>query len=283
MGRAYTAGFRLALRGWPLAPLLFAATLLPGLISLTVAWTWLSGALDNALASRTLLADLDLNVFVDLLVHHAERFSELSTGGGLLLVVCALVWIWLNAIAVVAVTEDVPVRAAAGRAAQVYPTFLSLWVLTVALDAVVAGGAYGLGQVLTGWTAESPDEMTFYWVVGGCAAAAAAVVLFVTVVHDHARIHSVATGTGALGAWGWAVQFVGWRQGRALPLALSILSTGAVLWVVYQTVGMLIHTQSTSGVTVSLLWGEFMMLVRAFLRVWNFAAASELQNLSESA
>ena len=76
---------------------------------------------------------------------------------------------------------------------------------------------------------------------------------------------------------------MGWRQPRALSLAVSILGTGGMLWVAYQTVGMQIRTQSTSGITLSLVWGELLMFERAFLRVWMFAADSDLQNSTEEA
>jgi hypothetical protein len=64
-----------------------------------------------------------------------------------------------------------------------------------------------------------------------------------------------------------------------LPLALLLLCTSFVLWVVYQTVGMLVTTNSTHGIVLSLAWGEALLFARMLLRVWSFAAATELQSL----
>jgi hypothetical protein len=113
--------------------------------------------------------------------------------------------------------------------------------------------------------------------------AGVAVVLFLATVHDHARIRIATKGVGPLRAFGWAVGFVGRREGQALPLVLLLLISSLMIWVVYRSVGLLIATDSASGVALSLLWGELLLLVRMFLRVWWFAAETYLQQAGERA
>ena len=64
MGQAYALGLRAALRRWPVVVVLFLANLAAGVGFTAATWWWLSWSLDASLATRTLLADLDLNVFV---------------------------------------------------------------------------------------------------------------------------------------------------------------------------------------------------------------------------
>ena len=115
MRRSYVKGLRAALRRWPLAALLFAASCLPSFVFSALAWSWLADALDRSLATRSLLTDLDMNVFVDLLEHHGEGLWMLGVAGLLLAGVCWLVGVWLNAVTIVAVSEDMPLGAAAHK------------------------------------------------------------------------------------------------------------------------------------------------------------------------
>jgi len=278
MTRAYAAGLRIALRRWPVALVLFAANLLPGLAFTAASWSWLDTALDNSLATRSLLTDLNMNVFVDLVAHHAESLQMLVVSGVLLGIVTVLAWVWLNAVAIVAVAEDGPLSAWTRRAWIVFPRFVQLWLLAMVVDAASVFVAFLVGRGLAHWTAESSSEMTFYWVVGASAIFGGTLVLFFGTVHDHARIHSAATERGALHAYGWALGFVGRRQWRALPLAMMVIAAGGGAWLVYQTVGMLIPATSGLGVVVSIVWGETFLLMRMLLRLWNFAAATELQS-----
>ena len=282
MGSAYTAGLRIALRRRPVVLILFLANLGSGIGFTAASWLWLDGALDKSLATRTLLTDLDMNVFVDLFVYHAEGLQMLAIGGVVLAVLTALLWVWLNAVAVIAVAEDGTLSDWIRRGVSVYPTFFRLWVLATVVDAISVLMAVMLGRWLVRLTAESPSEMTFYWVVAAAATLGAVLLLFFSTVHDHARIHSAATERGAVRAFGWALGFVGRSQLRALPLAIALLVSGGVVWLVYQTVGMLIPPTSSVGVVVSLLWGEAFLVARTLLRLWNFAAATELQGITES-
>lgn len=282
MRRSYLSGYRTALQRWPLALLLLAASCVPGLVFSAAAWSWLASALDKSLATRTLLTDLDMNVFVDLLGHHGESLRMLVLAGVLLAVVCWLVNVWLHATTIAAVGDDLPLAVAAHRGLDLYGTFLGLALLAVAVDALLLIGTVSVDRWLTRWTADNPSEIAVYLLVGGSALVAGALLLFFTATHDHARIHSVATGTGAAAAYVWALRFVAARERRALPLLCMLLVTGGAGWIVYQTLGRLFVTTSTTGVLGSLLWGELLILCRMFLRVWSFAAETELQNLREA-
>jgi len=279
MGQALGQGLVAALRRWPVVLVLFAVNVLTGLCFSAAAWTWLSEALDNSLASRTLLTDLDWNVFVDLLAHHGESLRMLLAGGLLLLIPIMLLGVWLNAAAVVAVSEDGSLGDCLRRGLSMYPAFFGLSLLSNALigAAVVASGL--LGRALTRWVAESASELTFYIAIGAGVSVGALLLVFLVTVHDHARVRSTARGGGMVRPYLWALRFVARREWRALPLALLLLTANLTIWVVYQTVGMLIATNSGHGIVISLCWGQAFLLARMLLRVWSFAAATELQSL----
>jgi hypothetical protein len=123
--------------------------------------------------------------------------------------------------------------------------------------------------------------MTFYAIVGASALVVGVLMLWLTAVHDHARIHCAATGTGAVPAYLWALRFVVSGERRAVPLLALLFVTGGAGWAVYQMVGILIATNWIPGVVVSLVWGQLLMLYRMFLRVWSLAAETELQSVNE--
>jgi hypothetical protein len=282
MGSSYVSGFRIALQRWPLALILFAATSVFAVAFGAAAWSWLASALDKSLATRTLLTDLDMNVFVDLIAHHGESLWMLLAGGTLLAIVSWLVGVGLNAMAIAALGDDLSLAPAAHRALDLYVRFLRLDLLAMAVDALLLIATVVVARWLTRWMAESPSEITAYLIACGSACVAGVLLIFFTAVHDHARIHSAATGTGAAGAYVWALAFVAARERRAMPLVLLLLATGGAGWLIYQTVGMLIVTSWTPGVLLSFLWGELLIVYRVFLRVWSFAAQTELQNLSQA-
>jgi hypothetical protein len=228
-----------------------------------------------------LLTDLDVNVFIDLLAHHGDSLFTLLTTILLLTLTLGLVGIGLTAMVVAAVAEDGGLRAWTRRAVDLYPTYVALAVPATVFDVGSVLGAYSLGRAAVRWTAESTSEMPFYAIVAGATLLGAGLLLFFTTVHDHARIHCMATGSGAVHAYGWGLRYVAWRERRALPLAVLLLGAGCGLWAVYQSVGMLIRTNAGLGLGVSLVWGELLLLVRMLLRVWLFAAESELQNLTD--
>jgi hypothetical protein len=281
MGQAYALGLRASLRRWPVVVVLFLANLAAGTGFAAAAWSWLSLSLDASLATRTLLTDLDWNVFVDLAAHHGQSLRMLLVGGALLAVPALLAGIWFNAVAVVAVGEDGDLAVCVQRGLSLYPTFFRLSLLANGLGAASVVAGFVLGRLLMRWTAESTWELSPYLAAGAGALVGALLLLLVVTVHDHARVRSTATGAGALGAYAWALRFVTRRERRAVPLAVLLLSTGCVVWIVYQSVGMLVPTTSTPGVALSLVWGQALLLSRMLLRVWSFGAATELQSLRD--
>jgi hypothetical protein len=281
MGQALGLGLLSTLRRWPVVLLLFSANLAAGLCFTGAAWSWLSASLDNSLATRTLLTDLDWNVFVDLVAHHGDSLQMLLATGVALALPALLLGVWLNAVAVVAVGEDGSLGDCLRRGLTIWPRFLRLSLLSTFLSTAGTGAAILMGRWVTRWTAESTSDITFYGIVGTAAVLTGGLLVFLVTVHDHARVRSTARGTGAVSAYTWALLFVTRREWRALPLAIFLLCTSFVLWVVYQTVGMLVTTTSTHGIVLSLAWGEALLLARMLLRVWSFAAATELQGLGQ--
>jgi hypothetical protein len=185
--------------------------------------------------------------------------------------------VWLNAAAIVAVGDEISVPGCLLRGVQLYPTYLGLWALSNGCMTASAVALFLCGRWLTRWTAESAAEMTFYWIVAGGALVGALSWLFFATVHDHARIRSRTGEVGTLRAFGWALAYVGRRQRRALPLAALLVATSAALWAVYHGLSHSLAIKSASGVTLSLLLGEALLLARMFLRVWWFAAETYLQ------
>jgi hypothetical protein len=283
MGRAYIYGFALALRRWPVVLVLFLASLLAGLSFTAAAWSWLSLGLGSSLATRSLLTDLNVQVFIDLFIYHCEGLQMLLLTGLALLVVFVLLGVWLNAAAVASAGEEISAPKCLLRGLQLYPTYLGLWVLSNGCIVVSATLVFLCGRWLMRWTAESAVEMTLYWIVAGGALVGALLWLFFATVHDHARIRSRAAEVGAVRAFGWALAYVGHRQRRALPLAALLLGTSVGLWAVYQGVSRSIAAESAFGVTLSLLLGEALLFARMFLRVWWFGAETHLQQGREGA
>jgi len=277
MGTAYFTGLRIALRRWPVVLILLFATVATGFAFAAMTWVWLSEALDSTLATRTLLTDLDMNVFIDLFAHHAEGFRMLVTGGATLAVIFALAGIWMNATAVVAVTSDHRAAECLRRGLSLYPTYLRLWIMMVLLNVGGAGGAFFFGRALTRWTAESANEASFYWALAAGTLIATALVIFFTTAHDHARVHCALTGKGAGRALVWALRFITVQERRALPLSVLLLATGLAAWMAYQAVAMLVRTDLTTGVLLSIVWGEALIVARMLLRIWAFGAAATLQ------
>ena len=281
MGQALRLGFLAAARRWRVVLVLFVANLAAGACCTAAAWVWLSDSLDNSLASRTLLTDLDWNVFVDLFVHHAHSLQMLLVGSLMLALPVVLLGVWLNAAAVVAVGEDGTTGECLRRGVSLYPTFFRLSVLSNALCVGAAVTGVLAGRALVHRAAESSTEMTLYLAVAAGALVGAVLLVFLVTVHDHARVRCTASSAGALSAYAWSLRFVARREWRALPVALVLLFIGFVLWVVYQTIGMLISTTTTHGIALSLIWGEALLLARMLLRVWTYSAATELQGLRQ--
>jgi hypothetical protein len=283
MRRAFVSGVGAACRYWPVVLMLFAAGVAAAVTFGAAAWCWLSVALGRSLATRTLLTDLDAQIFIDLVAYHSEGFALLLTTGLVLAGCCWLLGVWLNAVTVAAVAREMAWWQSPLEGCRAFPTYLCLCaVINLAQAAVIVGLLFG-GRAVIRWTADSATEMAFYWISGTAVLLGGAVVFFLATVHDHARVRAAKTGASALAALRWALRYVGYQDGRALLLAIILLVTSLLVWLFYQTVSGIIRTDTAFGVTLSLVWGEALLLSRAFLRVWWFASASHMQSAAERA
>ncbi len=274
------AGMRAAWLRWPIGLLLYAGLAVPGLGFAVASWGWLSSALDGSLASRTLLKELDRNVFVDLFVHHRPGLRMLAVAGGLVLVAVWLWWVWLHATAVAALAEDPSVPRAARRGFELFPCFLRLSLLANALQATMFAVGHVASRYLIRWTTDSGGEMPYYAILTGTVAVVGVVVAFLASVHDHARIHVAATDSGAVRAYAWALRFVGGWEPRAFPLSVLLLLLAGTVWAAYQSLGLLLPSGSMTAVVLSLLWGQLLLLGRCAVRLAALAAAAQLQAVS---
>jgi hypothetical protein len=278
MFRAYRAGARAAAQRWPvIAVLWMVAAAFGAAFALAVA-AWLSDALGESLATRTLYRQLDPDVFIDLWYHHREGLRGVVTLAVTLAGVHTVLWWWLDGVVITALLRPAADRAGIWQQGlTVAPAMAVLWVVALAVLALfstaVGSAAYGL----MGWTRSSPAAMIWYqigavaaliWVIG---------LVFLVAVHDHARLRVCRTQQGALGAYRWAFRFVGRGGERAFPLAGALQITALVLWVGYQWVGVGVLTTPALALNGSLLWGGTYLLVRLWVRVWFYAAQNELQ------
>lgn len=280
MRRAFARGLAGALRRWPIVLVLWLMGVLFGMAFTLTASTWLDRALIESFPSRSLVWDLNFTLLGDLLAHHRESLTVLWIVPAQLVVFFLLFSIWLNA-GVVGAVQDPDVSFTLGqfwsRGMVRYGVFLRLWLIatTIELTALIAVALAVRGA--NRWLTESPNELTRYGVLAAGVALAAVLLLVLVVTHDHARIYAVRKRAGAWRAYRWAGWFVLRGDRRALALACLLLLAGIVLWGVYQPIADLIPVTSANLATVSLLWGEALMLGRALLRVASFAAQTDLQ------
>ncbi len=277
MRRILQSSLQHLIRHWPVVVFLYAALLAPTLIFGAVAWARLQVALDRSLAGRTLLKDLDLNVFVDLFVHRKDAMVGIGIAASLIAAGALMVWIWLQASTIAAASDDESLSDALRRGSEVFPAFFRLWLIAVVVNVAIVALFYCVSRALLWLTAESVSELTPYWVVGACGLAAGLVLLLSMVVHDHARIHCVAAEVDAFAAYRWALRFCLRDERRTVQLALVAFGAGLALWSIYQGVAALVPTTATPGVVTSLLWGQALILARVAARFWYFAAAHEMQ------
>ncbi len=277
MRRILRSGLHELIHRWPVVLFLYAALMAPTLIFGAVAWARLQVALDRSLAGRTLLKDVDLNVFVDLFVHRKDAIVGIGIAAVLLIAGSMMVWIWLQASMIAALSDDESLGDAMRRGAEVFGLCFRLWLITIVVNLAIVACFYFLGRAVLWWTAESTAEMTRYWVIGGCGLAAALLLLLSMVVHDHARIRGVSTDVDALAAYRWGLRFCLHDERRTVLLAIVALGAGLVLWSLYQGAARLVSVTSAPGVVTSLLWGQVLIVARVSGRFWYFAAANELQ------
>jgi hypothetical protein len=275
--RIYGYGFRRSLAAWPVTGLLFGANLLPGVVFAVAAWVWLGTALDDSLATSTLASRLDANVLVDLVFHHRDGMRMLGVVGAVLLAGAAAAWIGLNAVAVAAVArEGVSLRTAWSAGSARTPSFALLWATAMLCIGIAGGGSFVAANLWWDHTAERPTVFNLYGPIGMAAIFMLGAVLVVTTIHDHARVRCIDSGDGAIRSWVWSC-FHLVRDPRTIVLtALFALTIGAG-WAMQQAAGRAIAIASPSGLAWSLAIAEIFMLFRSAVRVWAFAAATELQ------
>lgn len=262
--------------------MVFAASLLGGGAFMACSWVWLASALDSSLATRSLATSLDFNVFIDLLSHHGASLKVFLFMALGLLVVGSLLWVGINSIVLAALTGRRLSFADARRVGlEKYFPFLKLWVAATTAYTLSIGGTYLGGHLLLRWTAAGASEMTHYGIVATCVVLGMAAILAIATIHDHARIRCLETGEAATASGLWACAYVV-RERRALPLASLLACTTVVGWVVYQLAGSVVATDSATGLSISLIIAQVFMAFRALVRVWAFAAATDLQGSWES-
>jgi len=278
MRRSYRKGLQAALLHWRLVGLVFVISLCGGLAFMACAWVCLASVLDESLATRTLSTSLDANVLIDVTRHHADALSMFALVGLVLAIAISLVWIGVNGVILATVSGRTESLTDTGRFGLArYGLFAKLWIVAMSAHALAIGAAYIGGRLLIDLAADSDHEMTSYAIVGACVLSGMMAALIVATIHDHARIRCLETGDAAWRAGLWASGYV-LRERRALTLGLSFVGTALVGWAIYQLAGSFVSADSPFGLTISLVWAQMFMAFRALLRVWAFAAATELQS-----
>lgn len=267
-------------RLWPFVTVLWLINGVFGILFSVAAGYWLSLALDHSLATRTLLHDLDPNVFVDLYHHHGESFRLLVVIAGLMAVGYLVLWFWLHGTVIFAVraSKDTVSRAAWRSGLHTTAAMAGLFALAAAALALLSGVVGAAAWGAWWWTIASPAPMRTYQIVGVTALIWVIGVVFLTAVHDHARIRVCATGEGVWRVYRWAWSFVLHGGDRAFLLAATLQLVALSMWVTYHSVSMAFPVGGLAGVIVSLLWGQMFLFARLWMRVWFFAAQGELQD-----
>jgi hypothetical protein len=277
MIRAFRRGLRTAAGRWPVALALWLIGVVSGAGFALAAAFWLGDALDASLATKTLLRDLDPNVFVDLYFHHWEGLRMLLPFAILMAAGYLLLWVWLHGVVVVAVRwREATSRAAFRRGLETGPAYARLLlaaVLALAAFSTLVGGATWAGMR---WAEGSSTALLGDSLIGGGVMLWSIGYVFLTAVHDHARIRVSATGERALAAYRWAWAFVLRGGERAFALALLLQLSAALLWAGFQLLSRRVPVGALLGVAWSFVWGELFLLVRMWVRVWFFAAQNEL-------
>jgi len=282
MQRAYFFGARLALRCGSLVSVLWLVGALFGAGFALASGYWLAEALDGSLASRTLLYDLDPNVFIDLYRRQGSGFRMLIAVAALMGAVYFLLWCWLHGVVILSAQSkgEMDLAEAFRQGIEVTPRMFCLMLIAtvglVSLTAIVGSAAWWAASA----TVNHPSEMTWYYIGAGAVALWLIGYVLLVAIHDHARIRACATGEGAGKAYLWAVGFVFHGGERAFLLAVLLNLTALAVWGVYQGVNANILVGKGFGVASLLLWGEVFLYARMFLRVWFFGAQSDLQSLA---
>lgn len=281
MRDAFTAGFADALHRSPLVVMLWQVNLLFGSVFAGLGAIALAVTLDGSSYTRSLLYDLDATALFALWTHHTPTVKLLGAAAVTLLVLYLAAWVPLYGAVVASVcgNEDLGIRDALRAGAGVTALFLRIGLLAAALFVVLVGGV-SLATVVGMRAARLAVSPGLYEVTALLGIAIAAVAwVFCAAVHDHARLRAFASGAGAVTSYVWALRFVLRGGRRAYPLALALAVTGLLLAAFYQVVASQIAADWMTGVVLSILWGQAMLLARALIRVWVFAAGARLQEI----
>lgn len=279
MWRVLYTGASLASACWPVAIALWLVNLVFGAVFAFASGYWLYLALDDSLASRTLLRDLDPNVLIDLFFHHGEGLGLLLLVAALLAVVYLSLWFCFHGVIISAVRApaEATLRDVWLAGLQATSPMARVFSLAMLMMAVLCGT---VGLAVWGglrWTVASPTGMLWSYITFAGLLTWAIATVFLTAVHDHARIRACISQEGALKAYRWAFWFVLGGRRNAYSLALVLQSVGLGLWLTFQWVSSSFPTDQLVGVTGSLVLGALFMLVRMWVRVWVFASESQLQ------
>lgn len=282
MRQALRAGFTDAVDRSPIVIVLWQVNLLFGTIFAGLAATALAVSLDGSWYTRSLLYDLDATAFFALFTHHLATFKLLGATAVTLAVLYLAAWVPLYGAVVAAVCGDgdLGVRDALRAGAGVTPVFLRIGTIALIVFIVAIGGV-GVATAAGMRLARAATAPGAYEAI---AVAGLLVIVFVwifcTAVHDHARIRCFVEGEGAIESYAWALSFVCRGRRRAYILALLLAAAGLVLTIFYQLVASRISADWMTGVVVSIVFGQAMLLARALVRVWWFAAEARLQGVA---
>lgn len=272
----HTARERMALVGIGLLLSWIAAFLFAGF-----SWVWLARALGDSLPTRTLLAELDVHVAIDLLVHHRHSLHMLLGQGVLIAAIGLGAWIWLQATTALAVSSKGSLRECAAFGRAYLGRYMLLWLTSAATVVISLAIVLGLVRWLetSNWIELSTGRQLLVWGVG--AAMAVAVYVVATTWHDHARIHLATADTSTAPGMLWALRFVLRNGAQALSLTgLCLLGNALLLWM-YHWSSSLAVGDAALRVPVAFALGQAWMILRIFLRLWLVGAAAALQAREE--
>lgn len=278
MRRVLRIGFDTALRRAALVGVGFAVNVLTAFLFAAFAWLWLEGALQDSLATRKLLTDLDVNIFIDLFAHQRAGLQTFFGQGLMVLAIGMMAMIWVQASAALAVTSrTATLRQCLAFGRTHFGRFLVLWVSNLlGIGGWLAALGF-LGRILLRRPFFEFDESLQQGLWGGGGIAALAGYLVFTTWHEHARLHCAAADSGPLAAARWALRFVWRRAASAFGLTVACLIANALLYVAYQATANAIPVTKTVGVTLSILVAQVWLLAKLFSRLWLQAAAGALQ------
>ncbi len=278
MRGAFRYGWRFALHSRPLVLGCFAFNATLGLVCLAFLWMWFGAALDDALATRSLLVDADPQVWLDLLANQSARVMagvrELVVLAGMGLVLS----IWANGLIASAVAQhDGLVRPHARAALRALPRLIGLAAGVWLAQAVTVAAALVIARWTKHHLGDGAGEFAVLgiWITAG--GATLVVVSILMLVHDHARLSVLHSERGAAASFRWALHFLRRQGARAATLLALFLAFGLLLSFCQVQASVYLPTTSSAGSALSLLLAEGVLLMRVGMRTALYAAEWRLQ------